>query len=400
MHATDADEELPDRMRVTVLQPGARHNYMQSRFLHAHGALRRLYTDFAMADSSLARLLHRLAPVEGIRASLARRLVEGVPGHLIRNIPSVRKQNRIGRPAPWPIRRRDLSMTDIFYTQYYAGGHGLRERIRPDAKIVSDVFTVPSTHNIVNAEVAAFPEWGERPFEASLCARYEQFTRDMLDDSDALFCPAQSVIDDIEGHGAHYAAKCVLVPYASSLAFPAVPRPVPKRVLFAGTLTLRKGPHYVKMAADRLARIDPAFRFVFAGGVGEAARGMLEGPNVELLGHLSRDRMIEEFARADVFVLPSLAEGSAGVVLEAMSAALPVVVSRGVGIDFPDGGPGFYVPYRDPDAIAAALVRICDDRPLREHMSREALARSSAYGLPAWDRRFMASLARLCEDVG
>ncbi|KRB89487.1 hypothetical protein ASE22_17620 [Sphingomonas sp. Root720] len=399
MRATEADEGLYGRMRVTMLQPGARHNYMQSRFLYAHGALRRLYTDFAMPDTPLARLVHGLVPKEGIRASLARRVVKDVPGHLIRNIPSVRKQNRIGRPAPWPIGRRDLSMSDIFYTQYYSGGHGLRDRIRPDAKIVSDVFTVPSTHKIVNAEVAAFPEWGEHPFDTSLCERYERFTHDMLDDSDALFCPAQSVIDDIESYGAHHAGKCVLVPYASSLAFPAVPQPVPKRILFAGTLTLRKGPHYVKMAAERLARTDPAFRFVFAGGVSDAARRLLEGPNVELLGHLSRDRMVEQFARADVFVLPSLAEGSAGVVLEAMSAALPVVVSRGVGIDFPDGGPGFYVPDRDPDAIAAALVRICDDRPLREHMSREALVRSSAYGLPAWDKRFMASLARLCEGL-
>lgn len=379
-------------MKVTVLQPGARHNYSQSRFLHQCGSLQRLYTDFALGDGPLSRLVRNLIPSAQRRAKFSRRIAAGLPQSRIRLFPASARQNRVGRPANWPILHRDLAETDVFFTQYYAGGHGLRPRIRPDAKIVADVFTVPSTHKIVNAECARFPEWDERPFDEALSARYEQFTRDMLDDCDALFCPAQSVIGDIASYGPQYAAKCILVPYGSSLSFPHAVEPEPRRILFAGSLTLRKGPQYVKMAADLLARTEPGFTFVFAGSVSDVARRQLEGPNVEILGHLSKERMVEEFSRADVFILPSLAEGSAGVVLEAMSAGLPVVVSRGAGVDFDDGGPGAYVPDRDPDAIAEALVRICGDRTLREHMSRAAQTRAGAYDNAVWAQHFVGAL--------
>ena len=330
-------------MKVTVLQPGARHHYLQSRFLHRAGALQRIYTDFALADGVLARTLSSLAPTSALRGKLRRRTVKEIPQSRIKWFPEAVRHNRVGRPVDWPVSRRDLTETDIYFTQYYAGGHGLRDRMAPDAKIVSDVFIVPSAHKLVNAECARFPEWGEHAFDDALNEEYESFTRDMLEDCDALFCPAQSVIEDVASYGARYREKCVLVPYGSSLSFDAETRPEPRRVLFAGTITLRKGPQYVKRAAQLLASQGENFTFVFAGRGTDTALDQLKGPDIEVLGHVSKERMAAEYSRADVFVLPSLAEGSAGVVLEAMSAGLPVVVTRNAGVDFTDGEAGIYV---------------------------------------------------------
>ncbi|QFT76314.1 glycosyltransferase family 4 protein [Erythrobacter sp. THAF29] len=384
-------------MKVTVLQPGARHAYLQSRFLYRAGLLQRLYTDFAIADHAGARLLARLAPTAALRAKIRRRTVAEIPQRLIRQYPDAARQNRTGRPADWPISSKDLAQSDLYFTQYYSGGHGLRERARPGAKIVADVFTVPSTHRIVNAECERFPEWGERPWDDALNQQYESFTHDMLEDCDALFCPAQSVIEDIASHGEKYRAKCMLVPYGSSLTFPAKVHPESRRVLFAGTITLRKGPQYVKMAADLLA--DAGYTFVFAGNVSEAAANQLAGDNVELLGHVSKERMAAEYARADVFVLPSLAEGSAGVVLEAMSAGLPVVATRNAGVDFTDGEAGIYVPECDGEAIAHALETICGDRDRRESMSRAARLRAGAYDHSRWEECFVSSIRRVHEGA-
>lgn len=382
-------------MKSTVLQPGARHAYLQSRFLYRAGILQRLYTDFALADHWLAQSLARVAPRQSWRSKITRRTVAEIPQSKIRLFPGAARQSRVGRPDPWPISARDLSQTDVYFTQYYSGGHGLRERVKPGAKIVADVFTVPSTHKIVNAECERFPQWGERPWDETLNAQYESFTRDMLEDCDALFCPAPWVIEDVASYGEQYRAKCMLVPYGSSLIFPSKPSPVPRRVLFAGTITLRKGPQYVKQAAEML----PHYTFVFAGSISEAAARQLDGNNVELLGHISKARMAEEYANADVFVLPSLAEGSAGVVLEAMSAGLPVVATRNAGVDFEDGEAGIYVLNSDGSAIAAALLAICEDRDRRDTMSQAAFVRSGTYGNDAWEECFTSAIRRVHEGL-
>ncbi|MCK0129804.1 glycosyltransferase family 4 protein [Erythrobacter sp. F6033] len=355
--------------------------------------LQRIYTDFAMADHAVSKALAKFTPKQSLRAKLSRRTIAEIPQSKISLFTKAARQNRIGRPDPWPVSAKDLAETDVYFTQYYSGGHGLRERAKSGSKIVSDVFTVPSTHKIVNAECERFPEWGERAWDDALNAQYERFTLDMLEDCDGLFCPAQSVIDDVGGYGSQYREKCMLVPYGSSLSFPSKVLPTPRRVLFAGTITLRKGPQYVKQAADLLAKA--GFTFVFAGGISDTAAAQLEGDNIELLGHVSKEQMATEYSRADVFVLPSLAEGSAGVVLEAMSAGLPVVATRKAGVDFADGEAGIYVPECDGGAIAAALEKICNDRDRRSMMSNAALERAGEYDNAAWEQCFVDSIKRV-----
>ena len=72
---------------------------------------------------------------------------------------------------------------------------------------------------------------------------------------------------------------------------------------------------------------------------------------------------------ADVLVLPSIVEGSALVVLEAMASGLPVVVTPNVGADqVCDGVEGFVVPIRAPVEIASRLELLADDVELRARM--------------------------------
>lgn len=72
-------------------------------------------------------------------------------------------------------------------------------------------------------------------------------------------------------------------------------------------------------------------------------------------------------AAADVFVLPSSVEPFGMSPVEAMAAGVPVVVTRTGGLAeiVTDGVDGLLVPVHDPDAIAAAIVRICNDPELR-----------------------------------
>jgi len=381
-------------MRALLIQPGARHGYALARFLYQANALQRLYTDFAVVAGSLDHRLVRAIGATRIGQKLSRRVVEGVPGKFLRrySIGSLASGRLLPRPERWHFLQRDLREADIVYAQYFVAGAQFDELTAHGARFISDVFIMPSAHRIASREAALFPDWGEAPLPPENGAAFDAISMAMFEKSHALFCPSQSVIDDVATYLPSAGAKCRLVRYGSGLNFPEPGQPIPKRVLFAGSIQLRKGPQYLARAAARIARIDPDVRFVFAGGLSPQAAEQLRAPNIELLGHVSRERMRQEFLRADVFAFPSLAEGSAGVVLEAMAAGVPVIATLEAGVDFIDGESGILVPPADADAVEAAILRIVGDRPLRSSMARSARAEFAAYDDRAWAAAFIGAL--------
>jgi glycosyltransferase involved in cell wall biosynthesis len=116
--------------------------------------------------------------------------------------------------------------------------------------------------------------------------------------------------------------------------------------------------------ARALASVASDFLWVHAGDGPE--RGALEaeiarsglGRRARLLGRLAEDDLHALFERCDLFVHPTLYEGSSQVTLEAMAHRKAVVATRVGGI--PDkvveGETGLLVPTRDPKALARAIA--------------------------------------------
>lgn len=79
-------------------------------------------------------------------------------------------------------------------------------------------------------------------------------------------------------------------------------------------------------------------------------------------------------AGCDVATLTSLQEGSPNVILEAMSAGVPVVATRvgGLADTVREGVTGLLVPAGSPGALGTALVRLLSDQPLRHSMGMQA----------------------------
>ncbi|MFN3649701.1 MAG: glycosyltransferase family 4 protein [Armatimonadota bacterium] len=107
-----------------------------------------------------------------------------------------------------------------------------------------------------------------------------------------------------------------------------------------------------------------------------AARGELQALSVRL-GLQERVRFLgfradvpDLLGAADFFVLPSLSEGLPLSVLEAMSHRVPVVATRVGGIPevMEHGRHGLLVPVNQPEALAAALRRLCESPALREEL--------------------------------
>jgi glycosyltransferase involved in cell wall biosynthesis len=93
------------------------------------------------------------------------------------------------------------------------------------------------------------------------------------------------------------------------------------------------------------------------------ARGLAGG--IRFLGTLDREGTMDALARSSVFVHPSREESFGLSVAEAMSAGLPVVAGRHSGAIpwvLADGDAGVLVDIDQPSEIAAAIVRLLDDK--------------------------------------
>jgi len=164
------------------------------------------------------------------------------------------------------------------------------------------------------------------------------------------------------------------------------------RILFVSRLILRKG---LQFLIDAL----PAIRQQAAGpfvinvvGDGPDKDILLKqietlgvGECVRFYGYVEHDKLPEYYLDADIFVLPSLAEGMPNVVLEAMGSGLPVVATRVAGSEdlVQDGQNGFLIAPKNPSELGNALLRLINDRDLRERMGAASKTLVQKY---TWER--------------
>ncbi|MDB4944782.1 MAG: hypothetical protein JWP97_4316 [Labilithrix sp.] len=140
------------------------------------------------------------------------------------------------------------------------------------------------------------------------------------------------------------------------------PREVPV-VVAAGRLVPKKGFHVLLEAVALLRRTRDVRLLIMGEGPERAdlerrvARLAL-GDHVRLVGHLANPFSV--LARADLFVLSSLAEGMPNVLLEALACGCPVVATdcpSGPREILANGAHGALVPPDDAGALAVAMDR-------------------------------------------
>jgi len=115
-----------------------------------------------------------------------------------------------------------------------------------------------------------------------------------------------------------------------------------------------------------------------------AALGL--GSSLRLLGALPSDQEVRAwYRRASIFCLPTIQEGFGIVFLEAMASGLAVVSTTATAIPevVPHRRAGLLVPPRDPQALAAALLRLLHEPELRQRLADGGRAQARGF---SWDR--------------
>ena len=203
--------------------------------------------------------------------------------------------------------------------------------------------------------------------------------------SDLITVPSQFVQRTFVKRGVD-AKKIVVVPYGANLRMfrPTDPKPNDTfDILFVGGLSFRKGIPYLLDAYSKVQH--PRKRLTLIGvrmKETEQLLGSLPDGHVRVLGPIPQVQLAAHMSAAHVLVLPSVEEGLALVMAEAMACGCPVLATKNTGAEdlFEDGAQGFIVEARDVDALASRLQLLADDPPLLQRMSSRARAKIETIG--------------------
>jgi glycosyltransferase involved in cell wall biosynthesis len=153
-------------------------------------------------------------------------------------------------------------------------------------------------------------------------------------------------------------------------------------ILFVGTLEPRKNLKALMQAWDQIRKDFKDTWLVIAGTAGRVHRPAQVTPGLErvlFLGYVEESALPGLYARATLFVLPSLEEGFGIPVVEAMACGVPVVVSNGGALPETVGGAGYVFDLSDSTALATSIRRCLQDDDLRLSLKEKGLARAERF---------------------
>ena len=147
-------------------------------------------------------------------------------------------------------------------------------------------------------------------------------------------------------------------------------------ILFIGQISLRKGLHYLIDAFQNLKHPNKRLHIVGTHTLDKKFfQKRLNIENIITYGHINHLKLNNIINKCHIFVLPSIEEGFATVILQALSAGCPVIVSENTGAKefVSKNNCGYVVPIRDPKAITEKLELISDNKNTIEYLSNNAL---------------------------
>lgn len=146
-------------------------------------------------------------------------------------------------------------------------------------------------------------------------------------------------------------------------------RKIPVRLKIVGPIIFE---NYYEVLVRRIDELGVKDQVIFTGAVND------------------REKVLQLYADADIFVLPSISEGSPKVIPEAMAKGLPIIATRVGGLPelIEDGVNGILIEPRDPVGLANAIERLATNPMLRQSMGKASLDRAETFCLEVQMERF------------
>lgn len=389
-------------LRWTVSQLGARQHYGIPRGFEMAGNLRALYTDVwchhgrtllsrgPLAARSWAGRYHPGIPSGKVTSFSAGALWQAARARGAKTIEE--DYYNFMRVGEWFCRRVNARIEhepfvpglDAFYGFNTASLETIDQfRGRDVLTIVDQIDPGPVEERMVREEALKWPGWQETP--GRIPDEYFQRIAREWKLADLVVVNSRWSRSALLQEGID-ASKLIVAPVGYELPPEAGAAPRQRdasaalRVLWVGTVNLRKGIQYLIEAAKLL--VGERIEFIIAGPLAISDDAVASAPaSVSFRGRISRAQAAELYRDADLFVLPTVSDGFAITQLEAMSFGLPVVTTPNCGDVVTDTADGLIVPACDASALAKALIALHRDRAFLRAMSIAAPLKAGEFGL-------------------
>jgi glycosyltransferase involved in cell wall biosynthesis len=404
---------------MIVATLGARMHYAVPRVLHEAGLLERFYTDSYIGNKPLLEAVLKIIPVRarprGLQRWLGRRDEVLPPQKVVSfeffgwNYVWLRHRSRTGMERSRVHANAGRSFSNRIIATHPRqvdavwGFNGACLELFQWAKARGIRCVVEQTiaprrveHRLLSEEFEYWPGW--QADTETMCYPDPLSEREEAEWAlaDLIVAGSEFVAEGLRTCKVS-AGKIRVVPYGVDVRHfqPADrSRPGPLRILFAGEVGLRKGVPYLLQALHHIGAGQVDVRM--AGRISLAPDKIAPFRDLaELLGPAPRSLMASLFSWADVLVLPSIVEGSAIVIYEALSSGLPVITTPNAGSVVRNGIEGFVLPIRDVDALQARIADLAADRNLLSAMGEAARARALDFTLERYRDRLLDALGSI-----
>jgi glycosyltransferase involved in cell wall biosynthesis len=224
-----------------------------------------------------------------------------------------------------------------------------------------------TSQHLLREEAERLPEWeptlvGTRDSQAKLARKTEE-----LNLADVVICPSKFVYNSLP-KTAHQTKRSIVAEFGSPNIKVQTQKSrnrdsAPLRLLFVGSMTQRKGLADLFAAMKLLKRVDVEL-IVMGSILSPMEFYRAQFPNFTYEPTRPHQAVLQLMQSCDVLVLPSIVEGRALVMQEAMSCGLPLIITPNTGGEdlIDEGKTGFLVPIRSPEKIAEKIAWFADHR--------------------------------------
>ncbi len=163
-----------------------------------------------------------------------------------------------------------------------------------------------------------------------------------------------------------------------------IPSSLPLKVVYFGSISVRKGIHYLLDATKGLPQRQ--FKFTLIGSVEKPFRKLLKTyPHVEYFHHLPMNDLASLIRQMDIYVFPTLEDGFSNTLVQAMaSGLLPISTPHCIAPEIIQNGiNGYIVPSHNSMAIREHLLNLVENPFQIQKMRRAA---STSVQKFSWDR--------------
>jgi starch synthase len=370
-------------MKVVYTAPNAAHHYKYAKSLYRAGVLHAFVSGFSRLSprAEIPEIGNKLYRADTIQTLYLASIKLGFPGLITSELAFLAKKEQDFAC------RKFVNGSDIFL---FYNGSGLDTCNY--AKRFGNICVVEAVNSHVSYQEEILKnEYSHLKVPFVPFHKREKEKRIMeYQEADYILLPSEFVKNSFLELG-YPEEKLIKVPYGFN-TFPVHQEPIEKNItedftiLYVGSISIRKGLRYLISAFNSFNHPKKKLLIVGPNVSGQSGIKDIIIPEGVIFAGILKDEALEHaYKNAKVFCLPSIEEGLALVLGEALSFGIPIIATVNTGATdiITDGEEGFIVPIKDPVSISNKLQELADDNYLYEKMKANAIAKSKT--LKGWD---------------